>query len=110
MKLYHTSNTEIRDPDIYRGRKNADFGQGFYLTTDMEFAYRWAGKDAIVNEYELDEDGLLIYRFERDEDWFNYIFQNRRVRDGLSVDVVIGPIANDTIFETLGIISSGLLS
>ena len=110
MKLYHTSNTKIRDPDIYRGRKNADFGQGFYLTTDMEFAYRWAGKDAIVNEYELDEDGLLIYRFERDEDWFNYIFQNRRVRDSLSVDVVIGPIANDTIFETLGIISSGLLS
>ena len=76
----------------------------------MEFAYRWAGKDAIVNEYELDEDGLLIHRFERDEDWFNYIFQNRRVRDGLSVDVVISPIANDTIFETLWIISSGLLS
>ena len=110
MKLYHTSTTEIRDPDIYRGRKNADFGQGFYLTPDMEFAYRWAGKDAIVNEYELNEEGLLIHRFKRDEDWFNYIFQNRRVRDGLSVDVVIGPIANDTIFETLGIISSGLLS
>ena len=110
MKLYHTSNTEIRDPDIYRGRKNADFGPGFYLTPDMDFAYRWAGKDAIVNEYELDEEGLLIHRFKRDEDWFNYIFQNRRVRDGLSVDVVIGPIANDTIFETLGIISSGLLS
>lgn len=110
MKLYHTSNTEIRDPDIYRGRKNADFGQGFYLTTDMDFAYRWAGKDAIVNEYNLYEEGLLIHRFKRDEDWFNYIFQNRRVRDGLSVDVVIGPIANDTIFETLGIISSGLLS
>ena len=109
MKLYHTSTTEIRDPDIYRGRKNADFGQGFYLTLDMEFAYRWAGKDAIVNEYELNEEGLLIHRFKRDEDWFNYIFQNRRVRDGLSVDVVIGPIANDTIFDTLGMISSGLL-
>ncbi|MBR3170225.1 MAG: DUF3990 domain-containing protein [Lachnospiraceae bacterium] len=52
MKLYHTSNTEIRNPDIYRGRKNADFGQGFYLTPDMDFAYRWAGKDDIVNEYD----------------------------------------------------------
>ena len=29
--------------------------------------------------------------------------------DDLSVDVVIGPIANDTIFETFGIISSGFL-
>ena len=55
MKLYHTSNVEIRVPDIYRGRKNADFGQGFYLSLDWEFSCRWAGKDNIVNEYELDE-------------------------------------------------------
>ena len=107
MKLFHTGNTEIRIPDIYRGRKNADFGQGFYLTPDMDFAYRWAGADAIVNEYELDEEGLLIHRFIRGEDWFNYIYHNRRAIDGLSADVVVGPIANDTIFETFGIISSG---
>ena len=43
-------------------------------------------------------------------DWFRYIFQNRRVRDTLSADVIIGPISNDTIFDTLGIISSGFLS
>ena len=29
MKLYHTSKTEIRNPDIHHGRKNADFGWGF---------------------------------------------------------------------------------
>ena len=109
MKLYHTGNQVIRDPDIYLGRKNADFGQGFYLTPDMDFAYRWAHADAIVNEYELDEDGLLLHRFDRDEDWFDYIFQNRRARDQLLADVVIGPIANDIIFDTLGIISSGFL-
>ena len=109
MKLYHTGREEIRDPDIRRGRKNADFGQGFYLSPDRDFSYRWAGADAVINEYELDESGLLIHRFNRDEDWFSYIFQNRRARDDLSVDVVIGPIANDTIFETFGIISSGFL-
>lgn len=109
MKLYHTGKVEIRDPDIFRGRKNADFGQGFYLTPDMEFARRWAHGDAVVNEYELDESGLVIHRFERNEDWFHYIFRNRRFRDGLSADVVIGPIANDTIFDTLGVISSGFL-
>ena len=107
MKLFHTGKTEIRVPDIYRGRKNADFGQGFYLTPDMDFAYRWGGADAVVNEYELDEDGLLIRRFRRDEDWFDYIFHNRRAVDSISADVVIGPIANDTIFETFGVISSG---
>ena len=109
MRLYHTSNVEIREPDIRRGRKNADFGQGFYLTPDLDFAQRWAGPDMVVNEYELDEDGLQIHRFCRDEAWFDYIFHNRRVVDGLAADVVIGPIANDTIFDTFGIISSGFL-
>ena len=41
MKLYHTGEVVIREPDIRRGRKNADFGQGFYLTPDEEFARRW---------------------------------------------------------------------
>ncbi len=109
MRLYHTGKLEIREPDFRLGRKNADFGQGFYLTPDMAFARRWAGADAIINEYELSTDGLLIHRFRRSEDWFNYIFNNRRACDSLSADLVIGPIANDTIFETFGIISSGYL-
>ena len=91
MRLFHTSNIEIREPDIVRGRKNADFGQGFYLIPDMDFACRWVGRDAIVNEYELDESGLLIHRFTRNEDWFRYIFENRRAKDSLAVDVVVGP-------------------
>ena len=109
MILYHTSDREIRDPDIHYGRKNADFGWGFYLTPDKDFTYRWAGANAIVNEYELDESGLIIHRFDRDTDWFRYIFNNRRLQDGIEADVIIGPIANDTIFDTLGIISSGFL-
>ena len=110
MKLYHTSTVEIRHPDLRRGRKNADFGQGFYLTPDREFASRWARENAVVNEYELDEEGLSIRRFRREEDWFRCIYLNRRRQDCLSADLIIGPIANDTIFETLGIIDSGFLS
>lgn len=53
MRLYHTSSVEIREPDITRGRKNADFGQGFYLTPDTDFARRWARADAVVNEMNL---------------------------------------------------------
>ena len=62
MILYHTSMTEIPVPDIRRGRKNADFGQGFYLTPDEDFSYRWAWKDAVVNRYELDLTGLRVLR------------------------------------------------
>ena len=109
MHLYHTSDREIRIPDIHHGRKNADFGWGFYLTPDKEFIYRWAGENAVVNEYEMNENGLIIQRFGRDTDWFRYIFHNRRLQDDSEADVIIGPIANDTIFDTLGIISSGFL-
>ena len=109
MILYHTSDREIRTPDIHYGRKNADFGWGFYLTPDREFTYRWARKNAVVNVYELDENELNMHTFTRDIHWFEYIFNNRRLRDSLAADVVIGPIANDTIFDTLGIMSSGFL-
>ncbi len=109
MRLYHTGDREIREPALHYGRKNADFGQGFYLTPDREFTLRWAGKNAVVNIYELDGSGLKCHTFQRDAAWMDYIFRNRRLQDSLEADVVIGPIANDTIFDTMGIISSGFL-
>ena len=101
---------EIPVPDIHRGRVNADFGQGFYLTPDQDFSYRWAWQDAVVNKYELDLTGLDVHTFSRTTEWFEYIFRNRRAKDTLDADVVIGPIAYDTIFDTLGIITSGFLT
>ena len=109
MILYHTSDREIRNPDVHYGRKNADFGWGFYLTPDREFTYRWARDHAVVNMYEFDESGLDVHTFSRGVEWFQYIFYNRRAKDTLTADVVEGPIANDTIFDTLGVISSGYL-
>ena len=114
MLLYHTSYQIIKEPDIHYGRKNADFGQGFYTTPDYDFACRWAkerkGELPVINTYELDTSSIAIHTFGRNTDWFSYIFQNRRsAADRLEADVVIGPIANDTIYDTLGIITSGYL-
>ena len=109
MILYHTGDREIINPDIHHGRKNADFGWGFYLTPDRDFTYRWARQNAVVNQYELDERGLRVQFFTRSDEWSQYIYNNRRGRDSLTADVVIGPIANDTIFDTVGIITSGYL-
>ncbi len=115
ITLYHTGYEEIREPDITRGRKNADFGQGFYLTGDLQFAKRWArerkDRDTVINTYELDPEGLLIHRFERGRDWFGYIYSNRAgFEDALKeADVITGPIANDTIYDTFGIITSGFI-
>ncbi len=109
MKVYHTGRVAIPRPDLLRGRKNADFGQGFYLTPDRDFTRRWAVREAVINVYELDLTGLEVVTLERNEEWFRYIFSNRRARDTKEADVVIGPIANDTLYDTMGIISSGFL-
>ncbi len=114
--LYHTGYSVIKEPDIHYGRKNADFGQGFYLTADAAFAERWArerrGEEIFINTYELESEGLSVREFAREEEWFNYIFRNRGGREDLlgGYDVISGPVANDTIFDTFGIITSGFLS
>ena len=115
LLLYHTGYSEIRVPDVHYGRKNADFGQGFYTTKNGECAGRWAKerKDfkTVLNTYLLETKGLKIYEFQRDAAWFDYIFNNRIGKEDplADMDLIIGPIANDTIYDTLGIISSGFL-
>ena len=115
LHLYHAGTQIIEKPDIRFGRKNADFGQGFYLSDDQEFSRRWArdrkGLPSYLNAYALDLSGLHVKRFARDAEWFAYIFANRANQpDALSdYDVLIGPIANDTLYDTWGVITSGLL-
>ena len=115
LTLFHTGFSEIQSPDVHFGRKNADFGQGFYLSPNEAFSRRWArfrkGQQTILNQYCLRTEGLKIRRFTRDKAWFDYIFSTRAGKqDALQdIDVIIGPIANDTIYDTFGIITSGLL-
>ena len=81
IPLFHTGYDKIPEPDIHYGRTNADFGQGFYLSDNEEFSKRWArerkGLITYINYYELNTDGLNIRQFERDEKWFDYIYNNR---------------------------------
>ena len=70
MMLHHASYQIIREPDVRYGRKNADFGQGFYLSAAGDFAGRWVrerrGEQVYVNRYALELSGLTAHRFERD--------------------------------------------
>lgn len=115
IRLYHAGNLVIENPDVHYGRKNADFGQGFYTSDDEEFSRRWArerkGQKTYVNVYDLDCSALKIRVLQRDAEWFRYIFANRRGKpDECDADVIIGPIANDTIYDTFGIFTSGFIS
>ena len=115
MLVYHSGFQIIKEPDVTYGRKNADFGQGFYLSDSLDFSLRWSRirkeEKTYINTYALDLDGLKVIYLKRDPEWFSCIFDNRRLNDHYKeADVVIGPIANDTIFDTLGIITSGFLT
>lgn len=116
LRLYHTGFQVIETPDLKIGRKNADFGQGFYLSDDREFSRRWArerrGQATYVNAYELETEELRIKGLDRDGEWFSCIYANRTNQgDPLpDYDVIIGPIANDTMYDTWGILTSGMLA
>ena len=42
MKLYHGSHIEVRNPKILTSARVGDFGRGFYTTSSLEQARRWA--------------------------------------------------------------------
>ena len=66
MKLYHGSYISVPKPLTNVGRRELDFGPGFYVTRLREQAERWATRfgDGYVNIYEYtDNPDLKILRF-----------------------------------------------
>ena len=127
MKLYHGSNTEVTTIDLSRSKVGKDFGCGFYLsagrTQALELAERKTvqighGKP-IVNEFEFDEDvlkstNLRVLRFdEYSKEWAEFVLMNRKNRTRTSAhpyDVVIGPIANDTVGYQIRRFMTGIIT
>ena len=70
MILYHGSNVEVKEPILLKVQRELDFGKGFYTTSDMEQAARWAWRtakrrgesNAFVTVYEVNEDELKNIR------------------------------------------------
>lgn len=121
MKLYHGSNTQIRNINISMCRPYKDFGKGFYLTDIKEQAERMAirvskiyGGNPVLNIFEIQDDfielpNMNIKNFgeQTTEDWAKFVMNNRNrsfenVRDILcnldnKYDIVIGPVADDNM-------------
>jgi len=123
IRLYHGSTMSVRKPSLRPGRANADFGKGFYTTSNQEQAERWAhikqereeAQRAVVSIYEFDETlldspELNIRRFTgADEAWLYFVTDCRKSR-GHNFDLVQGPVANDKVFTTVNLFESGVLS
>ena len=114
MLLYHGSNVAVPEPKLLAQSRRLDFGPGFYLTSDLVQAQRWAQMKmrrlgegrATVTIYEVDEDAYRPLRkriFQRaDAEWLHYVVARRRgTAQDDSADVIIGPVANDQTMPTI---------
>ena len=120
MILYHGSNVAVPSPQIIEPNRNLDFGAGFHTTTNKEQAISFSESvyrrqkfgSKIVSVYEFDEtafDKLLTLKFEyANENWLDFVSDNRNgVYSGQNYDFVFGPVADDTIYQTFILYSTG---
>ena len=120
--VYHGGTERIEMPVCKFGRRNLDFGLGFYVTNLREQAVSWAynmaksrNMPALLNRYRLDRDAILREAkcrvFEAyDEEWLEFIVANR---SGMNVadeyDYVEGGVANDRVVDTVNLYIAGLI-
>ena len=121
MILYHGSTDIVERPEIRKGDVYLDFGVGFYMTTSLEQAERWAKIKmkrsnvpvGYVSVYEFDFEAAkkkLTYRkFDTaDEEWLKFVVANRRGVDTCDAsDFHIGPVADDYIYQTIRLFETG---
>ena len=84
LTIYHGSSQIVETPTFGTGRKNNDFGLGFYCTESNELAKEWAVsslRDGIANRYILDTEYLKILKLNNPEftilNWIAVLIENR---------------------------------
>ena len=118
MILFHTSDREIKHPQVSFSRTYLDFGKGFYLTPNRTQAEKYAKRffkeerPALLNIYEFDDSEPKFSRkvFEAyDGDWLDYVVACRRDEPHKHFDLVEGGIADDDVFNTLDLYMGRLI-
>ena len=126
MILYHGSNVAIENIDLAKCRPYKDFDKGFYLTDIPRQAERMAARTAkifggepILTSFEFDLDSavnesLKIKVFNSpNEEWTHFVMANRDInvdQPSHHYDIVIGPVADDTIARLLRMFTENFIS
>ena len=125
IKIYHGSEKIVEQPTFGEGRKNNDFGLGFYCTESENLAKEWAvssQRDGFANCYTLDTQYLNILNLNSPEytilNWIavlvehrlfsiknpvarrakNYLIENFSINVN-AFDVITGYRADDSYFD-----------
>lgn len=109
-KLYHGTKAYFDVPDLKKARNRKDFGKGFYLTTNLEQAMKWAARRlpnndnryvAYVYEYEFNTDDTeelnVLELLEYNKEWLDFITPNRHEGEAVVVyDLIYDRMADST--------------
>ncbi len=120
MKVYHGSDTVVQKPRILHSKRRMDFGSGFYTTQSRTQAEKWArsvrrrrdSPEAFVTEFDYEEKpemNVLIFDGPFAE-WFDFIIRNRKGTFTHDYDLIIGPVADDSVYDTLFLFESGYIT
>lgn len=108
-ELYHGSNMQVKKPKIIEPDRLMDFGKGFYCTSSQEQAAKWVRSklktkktdSGYVNVYTLDKkkaENLKILKYKTaNEEWVDFVEQNRLGIKDHDFDIVVGPVADDDV-------------
>jgi hypothetical protein len=117
MKLYHTSNVAVPQPDTVHSRRHLDFGRGFYLTPIESQARNYGqrfirrGEPAVMNIYDFDAnaatDAIRRVFDAYDGEWLDYITACRKGLPHEHYDIIEGGIADDQVFDTVDLYLQG---
>ena len=122
MTLCHACNVEVKIPMLVASNRMLDFGPGFYTTTNHDQAVRFArsvvakrGGSPMLNVYDFDESALsscLVRKFDSPSAaWLDFVAENRTgTYVGERYDLIVGPVANDNVYATIGLYMQGLMS
>lgn len=125
ITIYHGSEQIVDTPTFGKGRKNNDFGLGFYCTESLDLAKEWAVsslRNGFANCYSLDTEYLKILRLNSPDftilNWIAVLVEHRlfsiktpvarRAKQYLienfsinvnAYDVIIGYRADDSYFD-----------
>ena len=125
MIVFHGSDHIVETPVFNGGKKNNDYGSGFYMTENLELAKEWAcakNTDGFANRYELTLDELSVLNLNAPEysilNWlalltrYRSYWQNGSIAeeakgylqeyffvDPVPFDIIIGYRADDSYFS-----------
>ena len=106
ITIYHGSKQIVEVPTFGAGRKNNDFGLGFYCTESLELAKEWAVsslQNGFANRYTLDTEYLNILNLNTPEytilNWMAVLVEHRL----FSIKTPVARRAKQYLIEHFGI-------